>query len=215
MSNKLTITTLLFDDFELLDVFGPLEMFGLAKMLEGNVELKFVSEKGNNIKSSAGPESVVDYSFADNITSDILLIPGGMGTRLQVNNDNLISWLSAQCKKSTIVASVCTGAALLAKTDFLDDVPATTNKAAFEWVSSINSKVKWQPAARWTESGNTFTSSGVSAGTDMSLAILAKIYGQKTAEKIANTAEYEWNQDASYDPFSKIYGLTTLNRQPS
>ncbi len=208
MSKKLTVTTLLFDDFELLDVFGPLEMFGISNMMKDGFELKFVSETGTATKSSAGPVSVVDYSFSDEVPSDILLIPGGMGTRVQIENNNLITWLSKQSKKAKIVASVCTGSALLARSGIIDNMPATTNKMAFEWVSSINSKVNWQPCARWVQAGSIYTSSGVSAGMDMALAMIANIYDQETAEQVANGAEYDWHKDASYDPFSKIYGLS-------
>ncbi|OUR62277.1 dimethyladenosine transferase [Colwellia sp. 39_35_sub15_T18] len=207
MSKKLIVTTLLFEGFELLDVFGPLEMFGFANVLKDNLELKFVSENGLPVKSSAGPASVVDYSFSDVIHSDILVIPGGAGTRIEVSNKALVNWLGHQCKKTKIISSVCTGAALLAKTGVLDNVSATTNKMAFKWVTSINSKVDWVPEARWVESNNIYTSSGVSAGMDMTLSIIAKLYGQEVAMQVANGTEYEWHQDASYDPFSKLHGL--------
>lgn len=207
MSKKLTITTLLFEDFELLDVFGPLEMFGFANVLKKNIELKFVSENGKPVKSSAGPVSIVDYSFEEIVPSDILIIPGGAGTRTEINNKVLIQWISNQCKKTNIISSVCTGAALLAKAGVLDYLPATTNKIAFNWVASINSKVEWIPVARWVESNNIYTSSGVSAGMDMALSIIAKLYGRDIAIQVANGAEYEWHQDSSYDPFSKIHNL--------
>lgn len=204
---KLVIVTLLFDGFELLDVFGPLEMFGFTNIIKENIELKFVSENGLPVKSSAGPISVVDYSFNDVIHSDILIIPGGAGTRIEVNNKTLIKWLIQQCDKSKIISSVCTGAVLLAKAGVLDHLPATTNKMVFEWVSSVNSKVEWVPEARWVESENIYTSSGVSAGIDMTLSIISKLYGKDTAIRVATGTEYEWHQDASYDPFAKIHGL--------
>ncbi len=207
MSEKLIVTTLLFEGFELLDVFGPLEMFGFTNVLKENIELKFVSENGQPVKSSAGPISVVDYSFSDVVVSDVLIIPGGMGTRTEVNNKALIKWLAYQCEKTKIISSVCTGSALLAKAGVLDHLSATTNKMAFKWVSSINSKVDWVPEARWVESNDIYTSSGVSAGMDMVLSIIAKLYGQEVAMQVANGTEYEWHQDASYDPFAKLHGL--------
>ena len=77
MSRKIIVTTLLFPDFELLDVFGPLEMFGLSGMSNNEIELKFVSETGGLISSNVGLKSASDYSFKDNVPSDILLVPGG------------------------------------------------------------------------------------------------------------------------------------------
>ena len=198
---------MLFDGFELLDVFGPLEMFGFTNILKDNIELKFISENGLPVKSSAGPTSVVDYSFSDVIHSDILIIPGGAGTRTEVNNKVLIKWLTHQCDKTNIIASVCTGAALLAKAGILDNLTATTNKMFFEWVTSINSKVEWIAEARWIESNNIYTASGVSAGMDMALSLISKLYGQEVAMQVANGTEYEWHQDASYDPFAKLHGL--------
>jgi len=207
MPKKLIVLTLLFDGFELLDVFGPLEMFGFTNILKDNIELKFISENGLPVKSSAGPASVVDYSFSDVIHSDVLLIPGGAGTRTEVNNKVLIKWLTNQCDKTNIIASVCTGAALMAKAGILNNLPATTNKMFFEWVTSINSKVEWIAEARWIESNNIYTASGVSAGMDMALSLISKLYGQEVAMQVANGTEYEWHQDASYDPFAKLHGL--------
>ena len=207
MHKKLLITTLLFENFELLDVFGPLEMFGIANILNAEIELKFVSEKGGFSKSSAGPVSLVDYSFNDEFISDILFVPGGMGTRIEVDNDILIKWLAKHCQNTKIIASVCTGAALLAKAGVIGTVPATTNKMAFEWVKSIDTSVKWVPEARWVKSGNIYTSSGISAGMDMALAIISELFSQEVAEQVANRAEYEWHKNPSYDPFAKLNGL--------
>ena len=105
------------------------------------------------------------------------------------------------------MTSVCTGSALLASAGLLENMKATTNKEAFAWTTSYGDKVNWQREARWVEDGKFFTSSGVSAGMDMSLALIARLLGQETAEKGANWAEYEWHKDANRDPFAKIHGL--------
>ena len=95
----------------------------------------------------------------------------------------------------------------MARAGILDGVHATTNKRAFAWAASQNDKVKWKKEARWVEDGKFFTSSGVSAGMDMSLAVIGKILGQETAKQIAIWTEYEWHSEAGWDPFSKIHGL--------
>ena len=135
------------------------------------------------------------------------MVPGGMSTRVEVENKVLISWLAKQSKKSKIVASVCSGSALLAKSGVLDGLAATTNKMFFQSTSSVSSKVNWQTSARWVQAGNIYTSSGVSAGMDMTLAIIAFLHSTEVAEKVAIGAEYEWHRDSSYDPFAKLHGL--------
>jgi transcriptional regulator GlxA family with amidase domain len=102
---------------------------------------------------------------------------------------------------------VCTGTALLARPGLLDGRRATTNKAVFQWVADQGPKVEWIRAARWVEDGHFFTSSGVSAGMDMSLAVIAKLVGQDMADALATGAEYDWHRDASWDPFAKVHGL--------
>lgn len=199
-----TVGTLIFKGFELLDTFGPLQMFGLAW---DQFELRLVSEEGGAVKSSQGPVSLCNDSFADNHPYDILLVPGGRGTRREVDNAKLIGWLREKAEAAEIVSTVCTGSALLAKTGLLDGRRATTNKAAFAWVESQGPSVEWQKQARWVEDDKFFTSSGVSAGMDMNLAVIAHVCGEETARQISVWAEYEWHDDPSWDPFAEIHGL--------
>jgi putative intracellular protease/amidase len=204
MTSARSIGVVLFDGFELLDVFGPLEIFG---MVPESFEICMVAERAGEVASRQGPKSVVEHHFGEARQYDILLVPGGMGTRKQVDNETLLKWLRMQSAAAEYVTSVCTGSALLAKAGVLDGVRATTNKRAFAWATSQGNKVKWEKQARWVEDGKFFTSSGVSAGMDMSLAVIGKLLGRETAEQVATFAEYEWHQDASWDPFAKLHGL--------
>lgn len=170
MTTCRSIGAVLFDGFELLDVFGPLEMFGL---LPEHFELSLVAETGDSVNSAQGPGSVLDYCFDNSPAFDILLVPGGRGTRREVDNPILLAWLRKQAETAQFVTSVCTGSALLARAGLLDGQQATTNKAAFDWVVSQGARVDWQKHARWVEDDRFFTSSGVSAGVDMSLAVIA------------------------------------------
>ena len=205
---KLSIGVVLFEDFELLDVFGPLEMFGL---LPEYFSIHLVAEKTGYIASAQGPRSVVDHTFDDTCNDrggyDILLVPGGRGTRTEVHNRKLLGWLSEQSVNTKFTTSVCTGSALLAKSGVLDGRRATTNKAAFEWVKSQGENVKWVPQARWVEDDKFFTSSGVSAGMDMSLGLIRHILGAEMSEKVANWVEYTWHADSTWDPFAKLHNL--------
>jgi len=201
MTKRLSLAVVLFEGFELLDVFGPLEMFGL---LPEQFEIFLAAESGDIIASSQGPKSLVDYRFEACPEFDILLVPGGKGTRREVDNPVLLEWLRCQAQTAQYVTSVCTGSALLARAGLLDGRRATTNKAAFEWVESQGEQVDWQKQARWVEDDHYFTSSGVSAGIDMSLALIARISAQETAEQVATWAEYDWHRDPNRDPFSQL-----------
>ncbi|SDF76675.1 DJ-1/PfpI family protein [Mucilaginibacter pineti] len=204
LPEKMTVGMVVFEGFQLLDTFGPLEMFG---SLRDEVQIVIIGEKKGAVKSSAGPAVVVEYDFADAPKLDIVMIPGGGGTRREVNNPVFISAFKLLAQATPHVASICTGAAVLARTGLLDGVKATTNKRAFKWATSQGPNVKWIAQARWVEDGRFFTSSGISAGTDMALALIARLFGQDTAVRIANGAEYGWNNDPHHDPFAKLNGL--------
>ena len=205
MGSKRILGVVLFEGFELLDVFGPLEMFGLAA---DHFEFRLISETGGVVASHQGPKSVCDDSFQSAPAIDVLLVPGGIGTRREVNNPVLLDWLNERSKQAELVASVCTGSALLAKAGVLDGLRATSNKLAFAWASAQSEKVQWQQQARWVEDGKVFSSSGVSAGIDMALAVIAKLVSEQAAEDAANFAEYTWQRDADCDPFASVVGVS-------
>jgi transcriptional regulator GlxA family with amidase domain len=162
----------------------------------------FVAEKAGPVLASQGVEAVATYSFDDAPQFDILMVPGGGGTRQEVYNETLLSFLRKQDQGTEMTTSVCTGAALLAKAGLLDGKRATTNKLAYKWATSQSDEVDWIGHARWVTDGKYITSSGVSAGTDMALAIVETLYGREAAERRARGAEYIWNDDPGNDPFA-------------
>jgi transcriptional regulator GlxA family with amidase domain len=205
----LTLGVVLYPGFELLDVFGPVEMF-LAVGPE-RMRVVMIAEQAGTVPSGPskdasgqwiGPSVVAEYGYDSAPPLDLLLVPGGMGTMQELQNEALLSFLREQSKKSELVASVCSGSALLAKAGVLDGRRATCNKAYFGVLTLNGPNVQWAPKARWVEDGRFFTSSGVSAGTDMALAIIAKRFGEETARAIAKGTEYVWNSDADNDPFA-------------
>ncbi len=204
MTVKCSIGIVLFQDFEILDVFGPIEMFG---MYPENFEILLVAENDGEVASVQGPRSVVDHTFSDDMHYDVLLVPGGQGTRQEVSNLVMLDWLAERSAKAQYVTSVCTGSAVLAKAGILDGVRATSNKMNFEWVVAQGPNVEWVREARWVEDGIYFTSSGVSAGMDMSLALIERILGREAADKAALWAEYDWHKDSAWDPFAKAWDL--------
>ncbi|MBX3023605.1 DJ-1/PfpI family protein [bacterium] len=195
---------LLFPGFELLDTFGPLELFG---HLGGIIDIVTIAAAAGPVASAQRVRAVADHGFADAPPCDLLLIPGGIGTRAEIDNPALLDFLRARVPQAELTMTVCTGTALLARPGLLDGRRATTNKAVFQWVADQGPKVDWVRAARWVEDGPFFTSSGVSAGMDMSLAVIAKLLGQDVADTLATGAEYDWHRDASWDPFAKVHGL--------
>lgn len=194
----------LFPGFELLDTFGPLELFG---HLSGMIDIVTIAEQAGPVASAQHVRAVADHGFADAPPCDLLLVPGGIGTRAEIDNPAMLDFLRARVPQTELTMTVCTGTALLARPGLLDGRRATTNKAVFQWVADQGPKVEWVRAARWVEDGPFFTSSGVSAGMDMSLAVIAKLVGQDMAEALATGAEYDWHRDASWDPFAKVHGL--------
>lgn len=204
MTAPRTLGVLLFTDFELLDVFGPLEVFGHAQDL---FRIVTVAERAGPVASTQGPRAVADHGLDDCPPLDVLLVPGGMGTRREVGNARLLGWLTARARSAELVTSVCTGAALLARAGVLDGRRATSNKRAFQWVTDQGPAVTWVRQARWVDDGNVVTSSGVSAGIDMALYVVERLAGADVRERLAIGMEYEWHPDPSHDPFARVWGL--------
>lgn len=193
----MNINILLFDDFESLDAFGPVEVFGCVD----EYKLRYVSMDGGIIKSRQQAPVMTEKLILDDF-SGLLLIPGGQGSRPLSTDETFICELKNFVDKAEYCLTVCTGSVLLAKTGCLDNRKATSNKRAFEWVKSSSSKVDWQEAARWVVDGKYYTSSGVSAGIDMSLGFVADKLGREEAANIVAKMEYIWNEDKDKDKFS-------------
>ena len=193
--------TVFYHDFELLDAYGPQEMFGA---LGDKIELITIAQQAGPVSSSAGPKTLADYGFDDAPDLDLILIPGGIGTIAELKNDALLKFLRQRCPHSQVTMSVCTGSALLAKAGLLDGLAATSNKMFFELARSQGDKVDWQESARWVDAGQYVTSSGVSAGTDMALAVIERVFGAELAEQVMNYTEYQWHRQADADPFAQL-----------
>ncbi|MCC6990407.1 MAG: DJ-1/PfpI family protein [Acidobacteria bacterium] len=195
---KKVVGIVLYPDFEVLDVFGPLEMWAYVP----EFQVVMIAETAGPVRSYQGVSTVADYSFATAPPVDILMVPGGIGTRAQLTNPALLDYIRQQHARTTYTTSVCTGSALLAKAGILTGHKATSNKGAFALAVEQDLSVNWIVKARWVEDGKFLTSSGVSAGTDMALGLVARMFGRERAAGLARSLEYEWNADASHDPFA-------------
>jgi putative intracellular protease/amidase len=194
---SMDINWFLFNDFETLDLFGPVEV--LSKITGSRV--RYFSVQGGIITSKQHTQIVTEKISAINLNG-ILLVPGGQGTRVLVHDTDFIETLKKTAENAVWCLTVCTGSALLAKTGLLDTHAATSNKKAFEWARSTGVNVNWIYKARWVVDGKYYTSSGISAGMDMSLGFVCDRFGKAKAQEIAKIMEYEWNDTKEQDMFA-------------
>lgn len=193
-----TITALVFDNFETLDLFGPIEMFG---SLPDNYRLQFTSVQGGIIRNKHNVAIQTTAITALDYSTNILLIVGGIGTRQVVEDNQFLQTLLRLAIDACWVLSICTGSALLAKAGALNGKRATSNKLSWQWVVAQSEQVHWVKQARWVVDGKFYTSSGVSAGMDMTLGFIADRLGVECAQQVANYTEYRWQQDSTHDEF--------------
>ncbi|HPT69909.1 MAG TPA: DJ-1/PfpI family protein [Syntrophomonas sp.] len=190
----MNFNVVLFHEFETLDAFGPVEVIG---KLEKDFKIEFYSLHGGVVQNSNNVR-VETLPMSDMEEAGILLIPGGAGIVNEVQNQELIQRVRELALHAAFVLTVCTGSALLAKTGLLKNKFATSNKRLFDWVAGQDKEVQWMRTARWVRDGKFYTSSGVSAGIDMTLGFISDIIGMETAQQIATRIEYSWNRDNEY-----------------
>lgn len=193
----MNVNCVLFENFETLDAFGPVEVLGILD----DCRIRFYSLAGGTIVSRQ-QVPIITEPMREADKSGVLLIPGGKETRAQIDSREFIDLLGDLAEQSEYCLTVCTGSALLAKTGLLKGRQATSNKMAFDWVAGIAPDVRWLPNARWAVDGKYYTSSGVSAGMDMALGFVADRFGRERAETVARIIEYVWNDDKDNDPFA-------------
>jgi putative intracellular protease/amidase len=216
----LRIGILVFDRFEPIDVWGFVEAFSISRFIGTGYasgppypfEVVLISNQckpdGGGaapapVKSINGPRVAPDY-FRDEALDeaiDLLMIPGGDGTRVLLADDHpeerhaLLEWVRAMDERVAVMTSVCTGAAILAAAGVLDGKPAATNHAAFAWVTGFGPRVQWDNVSRWVDAGRYVTSAGVSSGTDMGFYLVKRLAGRAIAEVAAQAAEYDWHRN--------------------
>jgi len=130
------------------------------------------------------------HTIDDHPPLDILLVPGGYGTRREATNDRLLDWIAAQDRTTQLTTSVCTGAFLLAARGLLDNLPATTHWGSIDRLKSTHPLIDVRDDVRYVDNGHIVTSAGVSAGIDMSLHIVSRLLGEGVARDTARNMEY-------------------------
>jgi transcriptional regulator GlxA family with amidase domain len=198
----LTVGILVFDQVEVLDVAGPFEVFTVTRL---NKELRkeesspfrvlLVSENMDQVSAVGGLRFTPDVTQDNCPKLDLLIVPGGWGTRTQVKNANLLKWIANKSRRTRLTGSVCTGSSLLGEAGLLDRREATTHWRTFDFLRQAAPKAYIREDLRVTMDGSIFTSAGVSAGIDMALHIVSYLFGTKTGEATAHQMEYPYPQN--------------------
>jgi transcriptional regulator GlxA family with amidase domain len=197
----LIVGILIFDEVEILDVAGPFEVFAVTRLNEKQrlkqlspFKVYLIAEKNKQVISIGGLRLTPDVTISECPELDLLIIPGGWGTRKESKNEILLNWITSQFNairtNNKLIASVCTGSSLLGKADLLDGRDATTHWNAFDFLEKSAPKARILKNVRFTLTAPIFTSAGVSAGIDLSLRIVSQFFGTEVGQATARYMEY-------------------------
>jgi transcriptional regulator GlxA family with amidase domain len=196
------VGVLVFPEVEVLDFCGPFEVFSVARLVEDRrrqdpspYEVVLVAEQPGVIVTTGGLKVVADHTFDDCTPLHVLVVPGGWGTRREMMNDRLITWLEEQARQVTTLTSVCTGSLLLGKAGLLDGKRATTHWRVLEEMRKLFPAVKVINDQHVVEEGDLLTSAGISAGVDMALRVVTRHHGEAIARATARYMEYPFPED--------------------
>lgn len=185
---KKTVGIVVFDDVEELDFIGPLEVFGMAARLGADCHTILISLQEGEVRGSYGLRFLPNYTIAQCPELDLLIVPGGFGARSHAReNLSLLHFIRSQPGP---VASICTGALILASAGLLEGRTATTHHSAMDLLRACNG-VDAREGVRMTLDRQVSTSAGISAGIDLSLALVARMFGEVLAEQVAQRLEWE------------------------
>jgi transcriptional regulator GlxA family with amidase domain len=185
-----TIAFLIFDGAEELDFAGPWEIFTMVGELHpGETRCYTASEMGGIVTCAKGLRVAADYTFAQAPPADVIIIPGGRGTRRERDNPAMLETLHRLRSTAAITASVCTGALVLERAGLLDGRRAITHRVGIPILRS-NPRVTVVEGARYVDEGEIVTAAGVSAGIDMALHLVRRLWGEPIARQVREAAEY-------------------------
>ena len=187
----------LFNDIEVLDFCGPFEVFSVTRLNEEKrreepspFEVFLIAETLSYVTTTGGMKVIPQYSFEDCPRLDILVVPGGWGTRKELNNPVMLEWLRSRAAEVETLTSVCTGSMLLGYAGLIDGLHATTHWRSLDWMRDSFPEVTVEYGQHVVEDGRVFTSAGISAGIDMALKVVARYYGEEIARATAVHMEY-------------------------
>lgn len=189
------VATLLFDDVEVLDFAGPFEVFAVARSNRGEplFEVSTVALRPSEVLARNGLRVMPNCTVAELGEVDILVVPGGQGTRRQLSDPAMLAFLRATCPSAELTLSVCTGALLLGAAGLLEGRGATTHWVAMEELRALDSGAHLFPGARIVDNGPLVVCAGVSAGIDGALYVVERLLGRAQANGTARQMEYDWS----------------------
>jgi transcriptional regulator GlxA family with amidase domain len=193
-----------FPDVEVLDFCGPFEVFSVTRLDEAKrreepspFEVMLVAEKPGPVLTTGGMKVIPDHTLESCPKLDILVVPGGWGTRGEIQNGKLVGWIGERAKQVETLTSVCTGSLLLGQAGLLDGRRATTHWGALDLMRRLFPAIKVEDKLHVVEEGNVLTSAGISAGIDMALRVVARYHGDGVARNTARAMEYRFTDDNS------------------
>lgn len=199
--NRLPVTVgiLIFNEVEVLEVAGPFEVFSVTRLNEERRQIEpspfrvlLLGEKIDQVLAIGGLRLTPDVTFHNCPGLDLLIVPGGWGTRKEIRNVNLLNWIANRAANTKLTASVCTGAGLLGRAGLLDGREATTHWRTFDFLQEAAPKAKIRKDVRFTLVEPIFTSAGISAGIDLALRIVSHFFGTEIGMATARQMEYPY-----------------------
>ncbi len=188
-----------FEEIEVLDFCGPFEVFAATRLDEARrreepspFEVWLVAENNAPVVTAGGMKVIPDHTFASCPRLDILVVPGGWGTRRELDNPAMLAWLRLRAPEVEILTSVCTGAMLLGAAGLLDGRRATTHWRSLDWLRESFPAVTVVYDEHVVEDGHVLTSAGISAGIDLALKVVARYHGETVARATARHMEYPY-----------------------
>jgi len=189
-----TIAILLFDGVEELDAVGPYEVLAAWVRIRPDDGWRTITVGVTGpgpVRGAKGLLMTPDVGLDAAGRIDLLVHPGGQGTRPLMDDGTHLSWLRGQAAADELTTSVCTGSLVLAAAGLLRDRPATTHWASLETLASIDPTIDVRPDDRFVDDGDIVTSAGVSAGIDMALHLVARLAGEERAREVRRYIQYD------------------------
>lgn len=203
IDTRINVGILIFDDVEVLDFAGPYEVFSRTRLTPGTDSRRSddsapftvftVAKSQETITAIGGLRVIPDHSFASAPHIQLLVVPGGFGTRSLLKDDEILDWVKRVAAEAQQVTSVCTGALLLARSGLLAGKRATTHWGAYDLLAELDESIDVDRHARFVHDG-IVTSAGVAAGIDMSLSVVEKLFGREVADETAHYIEFPRNR---------------------
>jgi len=190
---------ILFENIEVLDFCGPFEVFSVTRLNEEKrreelspFEVLLVAENPDPVTATGDMKVIPHYTFENCPHLDILVVPGGWGTRRELNNPVMLDWLRARAVEVETLTAVCTGSMLLGFAGLLNGLHATTHWRSLDWMRDSFPSVTVEYEQHVVEDGRVLTSAGISAGIDMALKVVARYFGEDRARATARYMEYPY-----------------------